>query len=89
MAIKSFLTSPKVELALPRVLIDYLCKLAMSGEYWKQAIQTFSLAPGKLGGQSIQDVLYVDKQYRVFGFEPVKCSLIVTNSDHNYQMILI
>ncbi|WP_101911287.1 hypothetical protein [Marasmitruncus massiliensis] len=88
MAIQNILISPKVEIALPGVLIDYLCKLAMSGEYSKQAIQTFLLAPGKLGGRSIQKILYVDKPHRVFGFEPVRCNLIVLNSGNNNQMIL-
>lgn len=80
--------SPEVKATLPDVLIDWLCKLAVSDEYRQNPVQTFTLSPGELGGQSVQDIRYVDKQRCVFGFPPVSCKLQVRGCNDQYQMVL-
>jgi hypothetical protein len=80
--------SPEVKTMLPSVLIDYLCKIALSNENKKESVQTFELVPSKLSGQSIQNILHLDKLIKVFGFTPVRCKLSVLSSPNQYQMIL-
>ena len=80
--------SPDVKTKLPGVLIDYLCGIALSDENRKRTVQTFELAPGKLSGRSIQNILHLGKSLKVFGFAPVRCKLSVLNSSEQYQMVL-
>lgn len=80
--------SPEVKATLPGVLIDWLCKIAMSDEYRQSPIQTFTLTPDELDSQSIQNVRHADKQRRVFGFPPVSCKLQVRGCANQYQMVM-
>lgn len=88
MTATNILVSPDVKVLLPDVLIDYLWKLALSDQYLEYAVQTFTLSPGELSGQSTQDIFHLDTLRRVFGVEPVSCKLRVVNSEDQYQMIL-
>jgi len=80
--------SPDVKSVLPDILIDYLYRLALSCGNSRYKLQTFELDPGRLGGQSIQNILHMDKPHRIFGVTPVSCKLCVLNSAGRYEMIL-
>lgn len=86
MTITNISVAPEVKASLSGVLIDWLCKLAMSDGDRKNPVQTFVLTCGELSGKGVQDIRYADKQRRVFGVSPVTCRLQVTDCDHQYRM---
>lgn len=86
--------SPDIKAILPDVLIEYLWKLALS-ESWKEyEEQLFILKTGELSGQNIQDICHVCNYgdsmdtRRVYGVEPVNCTLQILNFQNGYQMQL-
>ena len=67
MTIPNISAAPEVKAPLPDVLIDWLCKLAVSDGDRKKPVQTFILTCGELSGKSVQDIRYAgeDHQYRM------------------------
>jgi len=84
-----FTMSAEVKALLPDVLIDYLCNLALSEEYNTRPVQTFALDPAELGGRLIQHVLHGGTLRRVFGFDPISCTLCVLHNTNHYQMVVL
>lgn len=89
-----FSVSPEVEALLPDALIDYLWKRALCEEWQNHEKQLFLLQSGELGGRKMQDIYHtcycgnsMDTR-RVYGVEPVNCTLQVFNSQNRYQMSL-
>ena len=80
--------SSGVSALLPDVLIEYLWKLALSGENWKCLDQTFLLNHCEMGGRHAQEICRLYETQRIFGVEPVHCKLHVLSSKNSRKMIL-
>ena len=86
--------SRDIKALLPDVLIEYLWKLVLCRDLQNREQQTFVLKTGELGGQRIQDIRHVCDNgnlidtRRVYGVEPVNCSLQVYPSQEGYRMKL-
>jgi len=90
----SLSVSTDVKAILSDIMVNYLWKLVLCGDWRNYEKQSFVLETGKLSGRSIQKIYHVcddcnsmDKR-RVYGVEPVNCKLQVVNSQGNYQMKL-
>lgn len=92
--IRNVLVSPEVRALLPDVLIDYLWKLALCENWRGLAEQRFVLEAGELGGRDVQDILHAGGQRtaadtrRVYGVEPVDCTLLVLRAGSGHRMTL-
>ena len=89
MTTSPFSVSPEVKALLPDVLIEYLSSLALADEFKAHAVQIFALSPAELGGRQIQHVFHADTLKRIFGFQPLSCTLCVLNDVGSYQMVLL
>ena len=79
---------------LSNVLIDYLWQLVLCEDWKNYEQQLFILQVEELSGRGVQDIYHVldcgnpMEGYRVYGAEPVNCTIQVTQSNGFYDMKL-